>query len=107
MVQSYDVRWTPEAEEDAYQIIDYFDDNRTAIRIIKQFEEKAKSLTRFPERGRIVPELKTLGLLQYHEIFHKPWRMIYTIRDQTVWITALLDARRKLADILYERLLRS
>lgn len=106
MTTRYAVRWTPEAEADAAAIVDYFDDPINAEKVIKQFGAKADSLQTLPERGRVVPELRTIGVLQYHELFHKPWRMIYRIQGRVVWIMAVLDGRRNLADLLFERLAR-
>ena len=52
----------------------------------------------------MAPELREIGVLQYHEILHQPWRMISAIRAREVWIMAVLDGRRQLGDLLYERL---
>ncbi len=104
MTATYRVRWTPEAEADAATIVDWFDDSMNALKAIDQLEEKANSLALMPERGRVVPELREIGVLQYHEVFHKPWRMVYVIRGHDVWIMAVLDGRRDLAALLYERL---
>lgn len=100
------VRWTPEAEADALTIVEYFNDPINAEKVITQFGVKADGLQTLPERGRIVPELRKIGVLAYLELIHKPWRMIYTIRGKEVWIMAVVDARRELADLLFERLAR-
>jgi toxin ParE1/3/4 len=102
----YTVRWTPEAEGDAAAIIEYFHDATNAEKVIVQFGEKAMGLQTLPERGRVVPELRRIGVLQYREVFHKPWRMVYRVQGHDVWIMAVLDGRRDLADLLFERLAR-
>jgi toxin ParE1/3/4 len=102
----YTVRWTPEAEADAATIVDYFNDPINAEKVIVQFGVKADGLQNFPERGRVVPELRTIGVPHYLEVFHKPWRMVYKIQGREVWIMAVLDGRRDLADLLFERLAR-
>ncbi len=76
----YRVRWTPEAEAEAATIVDWFNDDINSLKVIDQLEEKANSLALLPERGRVVPELREIGVLNYREIFHKPWRMVYAIR---------------------------
>ena len=106
MSTHFAVRWTPEAEEDALAIVEHFNDPINAEKVITQFGVKADSLQTLPERGRVVPELRTIGVLAYLELIHKPWRMIYTIRGKEVWIMAVVDARRQLADMLFERLAR-
>ncbi len=101
------VRWTPEAEADAAGIVDWFEDAINAEKVIAKFAQRAMSLAVFPNSGRIVPELRRIGVLTYRELFHKPWRMIYRLRDGEVWIMAVIDGRRPLQDLLFERLTRS
>ena len=98
------VKWTPEAERDVLTIVEWFDDPINALKVLDQLEGKANSLSRLPERGRVVPELRDIGILQFLEILHKPWRMVYAIRGRAVWIMAVLDGRRDLRDLLYGRL---
>ncbi len=68
--------------------------------------EAASRLDQNPRRGRIVPELWEHGICEYREIIVSPYRIIYRIQDEEVRIMAVLDARRNLADILLQRLLR-
>ena len=100
------MQWTPEAEFDAATIVDYFNDAINAEKVIVQFGKQANSLHQLPERKRIVPELRQIGVLHYRELLHKPWRMIYAIREREVWTMAVVDGRRDLADLLFERLAR-
>ena len=106
MTTRYVVRWTPEAEADAATIVEFFNDPINTEKVIVQFGEKADRLQTLPERGRVVPELRKIGVLTYLEVFHKPWRMVYKIQGREVWIMAVLDGRRALADLLFERLAR-
>jgi toxin ParE1/3/4 len=100
------VRWTPEAECDAATIVDFFNDAINAEKVITQLGKQAESLQQLPDRGRVVPELRKFGVLHYRELIHKPWRMIYSIRKHEVWIMAVVDSRRDLSDLLFERLAR-
>lgn len=67
---------------------------------------RADRLQTLPELGRVVPELRKIGVLNYLEILHKPWRLVYKIQGHEVWIMAVLDGRRDLSDLLFERLAR-
>jgi plasmid stabilization system protein ParE len=102
----YRVEWTEEAEGDALRIVGRFDSRIDAERMVARFSRKAASLSTFPERGRIVPELERLGVVQYREVFIGPWRLLYEVRDQLVFIVAALDGRRDLADLLFDRFVR-
>ncbi len=79
--------------------MDFFHDPINAEKVIVQFGAKADSLQTLPERGRVVPELRAIGVLSYLEVFHKPWRMVYKIQSREVWIMAVMDGRRALADL--------
>ena len=103
---NFRVEWTEDAEGDAFRIVGRFGSRIEAERIIARFARKAASLTAFPERGRIVPELARIGLMQYHEVLLGPWRMLYEVRNQCVFIVAVLDGRRNLAELLFDRFVR-
>jgi len=60
-------------------------------------------LNQFPDRGRIVPELKAYGILSYRELIISPWRVVYRTSEQKVYVLAVIDSRRNIEDILIER----
>ena len=105
MRRNYIVRWTATAERDLNSIIGFIaeDSIEEALRILDKMRNKAAILNILPERGRIVPELREQGIILYREIILAPWRVIYRIVGQTVYVLAVLDARRNLEDILLDR----
>ena len=107
MSKKYKVIWSNIAEKDLRNIIEYIADENllNAQKILKKIKEKASSLYLFPNRGRLVPELKDQGILQYRELIHSPWRIIYRISENKVYVLSVLDARRNIEDILLKRLL--
>lgn len=108
MARKYSVQWTASAQEDLKQVVDYLaqEDPSLALRILERIKGKAADLYAFPDRGRVVPELKLHGSSLYREIILLPWRIIYRIADSTVYVTAVLDSRRNIEDVLLERLIR-
>jgi toxin ParE1/3/4 len=61
--------------------------NLSAARKFRLQAEKAlKRLARFPRSGAVVPEFPDLP---YREIFIKPYRFFYHVREDNVWIVAL------------------
>ena len=60
-----------------------------------------------PERCRIVPELKQEGITLYRELIVKPWRIIFKISGSMVFIVSMIDSRRNIEDILFNRLIDS
>ncbi len=109
MNKEYDVIWSNIAENDLKNIVEYIADDSqpNAVKIFKRIKERAYSLYTLPERGRIVPELRDQGILQYRELLISPWRILYRISEKNVLVLSVLDSRRNIEDILLKRLTNS
>ena len=109
MNKKYEVIWSKIAENDLKNIIEYIavDSPSNALKIFKNIKQKASSLYTFPDRGRIVPELRDHGILQYRELVIPPWRILYRISEKYVYVLSVLDSRQNIEDILLNRLIRS
>lgn len=109
MNQKYDVVWSHIAENDLKNILEYIADDSppNALKIFHRIKQKTSSLYTFPERGRIVPELRDQGILQYRELVISPWRILYRISEKRVLVLSVLDSRRNIEDILLKRLTNS
>jgi toxin ParE1/3/4 len=105
MNQKYDVVWSNIAENDLKNIVEYIADDSppNALKIFKRIKQKASILYTFPERGRIVPELRDQGILQYRELVNFPWRILYRISEKSVLVLSVLDSRPNIEDILLKR----
>jgi toxin ParE1/3/4 len=108
MRKQYEVVWTKIAEEDLIAIIKYIQsDNPTAAKdSLQKLKAKSSNLDSLPERGRIVPELRQQGILQYRELIVPPWRIIYRISGDFVYVLAVFDSRQNIEDVLLDRLAR-
>jgi plasmid stabilization system protein ParE len=108
MAKNYNVVWVKTANEDLIEIIQFikFDSPNVAKTTLNKIKKKSFSLDSFPQRGRIVPELKEQGIFQYQELIIQPWRMIYRVSSSTVYILSIIDARRNVEDILLNRFIR-
>jgi toxin ParE1/3/4 len=61
--------------------------NQNAARRFRLTAEKAlRRLSRFPDSGAVILEFPDLP---YREIYIKPYRFFYRVRENTVWIVAL------------------
>jgi plasmid stabilization system protein ParE len=105
MNKKYDIIWSYIAENDLKNIVEYIaeDSPPNALKIFNRIKQKASSLYTFPERGRIVPELREQGILQYRELVISPWRIQYRISEKSVLVLSVLDSRRNIEDILLKR----
>ncbi|MFP4225870.1 MAG: type II toxin-antitoxin system RelE/ParE family toxin [Desulfobacterales bacterium] len=91
--------------EDLYNYIVLYDSLQKADYVLTQIEKAFSSLSDLPERGVYPQELTTLGIRAYREIFFKPYRIIYRIIDQTVYVMLIADGRRDMQSLLERRLL--
>lgn len=98
--------WSATAHADLSGIIEYIAQNSpaNAKKILITIKNKEADLYLSPQRGRVVPELQDQGITQYREIVITPWRLIYRITDDTVFVLSVLDARQNVEDILLTRL---
>lgn len=109
MIQEYKIEFTEWAEVDLDEIALYIAENdqvAKAVKVYLKIKDRILSLKSFAERGRVVPELKRIDIKEYREIIYNPYRIIYMIKDRTVFIIAVFDGRREIEDILYERITR-
>lgn len=103
----YRVSWADVARRDLERIIDFIDDEAplNSGKVLGRIEEAASALKTFPERGRIVPELRWHGIERYRELQLPPWRIIYRVEPRRVEVLAVFDGRRSLEDVLLDRFL--
>lgn len=106
MTKKYEVIWSNIAEKDLIDVVEYIsaDSPTTALKSFKNVKQKASKLYSFPERGRVVPELRDQGIVQYRELIISPWRVIYRISEKSVYVLSVLDVRQNIEDILFRRL---
>ena len=88
MKKSYEVRWSETSENDLISIVQYIADDNPyqAYEVFKSIKEKASNLRAFPNRGRIVPELLEQGVTQYRELIIPPWRIMYRVAENEVYV---------------------
>lgn len=105
----YKIVIDPKAKTDLKEIYNfvYSNDNRQmADKLLDNLETTLYKLEKYPERGHIPPELTDTGIKSYLEIHYKPYRIIYEIENNSVYIHSILDGRRNIQEILQRRILR-
>jgi toxin ParE1/3/4 len=101
-------KWAASAERDLNDIIEYIarDSIAVALEKLNSIRREVEVLSRFPRKGRIIPELKNHNVTKYREVIYSPWRIFYKIENKTVYIMAVIDGRRNIEDILLQKQLR-
>ncbi len=107
-MKTYRVLWTEDAIGDLNTIIAYiYNENQTnAKSVYLAIKEQCAALEQFPFRARVVPELESLGMMQYRELLFKRWRIIYTIKSDTVYLLLIIDSRQDIQEQLIARILK-
>jgi toxin ParE1/3/4 len=106
--KDYSVTVTQTAEDDMDEIILYIaEDNTTmALKILDRLQKAIDSLKYFPERGRRVPELLDRNIKEYRELIETPWRIIYKVENNDVYVITVIDGRRNVQDLLTKKLIK-
>tara|TARA_B110000967_G_scaffold195940_1_gene225983 strand:+ start:143 stop:469 length:327 start_codon:yes stop_codon:yes gene_type:complete len=107
---NYQVFLTDDAACDLEELFDYIEDYDTlekADYVVDKIEEAFSSLSDNPERGAYPKELLAVGLREYREVYFKPYRIIYRIIAQHVYVMVIADGRRDMQILLQRRLLQA
>jgi plasmid stabilization system protein ParE len=86
-MESYDVRFLQEALDDLEEIVLYIaaDNPEAALRMHDKIIGKANDLSKFPKRGRLVPD-KKMGEAGFRMLLVKPYMLFYRIIGNNVYI---------------------
>ena len=105
--EKYTIQMTQPAKRDLAEISRYIAQNnpQIAARIKNRIVAKIATLDHFPHRGAYVPELLDRNVKEYRQITEPPWKIIYKVEDEIVYILAIIDSRRNLQDILIRKFL--
>jgi toxin ParE1/3/4 len=106
---TFNVYLIEDAEKDLFDIYRYVSRNDSvghANILIEKLEKTIFKLETIPDRGHIPPELERIGVLEFREVFYKPYRIIYQVIGNYVYVHCILDGRRDMQDTLQQRVLR-
>jgi len=85
----------------------HYEPPEKALRLMEYLEETCVKLESYPERGHVPKELERLAMIQYLEVYFKPYRIIYEISKKDVFVHCIIDGRRDIESVLRQRLLRT
>jgi len=98
----------PSVKKDLRDIVEYYYEvNKSYSRkIFSTLVERISELQTFPEKGRVVPELRDHNIETYKELIEEPYRIIYRILKDEVLLVSVIDGRRNVEEILIKKLQR-
>ncbi len=97
------------AEHDLKELRNYIVKNfslKTWQNTYDKIKEVIRNLKTFPYTGSIPEEIEKLNLSQYRQVISGMNRIIYEVRQDTLYIHIIVDGRRDLTSLLTRRLLR-
>lgn len=98
--------WSKQSQLDLSGIIDYIafhDSVDKAFAVYEKMVDRADKIIEFPSKGRIVPELREIGVNDFLEQIQPPYRLIYREHEKHIVVVAVLDGRRDLGEVLIQR----
>ena len=107
---AFQVHLTRDATRDLEEICDDIDRRSSSARarhVLGQIQKVFGSLSAHPQRGNFPAELLDIGIREYREVFFRPYRIIYRVMDDIVYVLVIADGRRDMQALLQQRLLRA
>ncbi|HLB15786.1 MAG TPA: type II toxin-antitoxin system RelE/ParE family toxin [Burkholderiales bacterium] len=104
----FEVLLTEDASSDLEELYDYVAEHDAPAKadyVLDRIERVMETLATFPERGSFPKELLALGIREYRQTFFKPYRVIYRVVGERVYVYLIVDGRRDMQALLQRRLL--
>lgn len=100
--------WSQDANGDLIDIITHIKEKsgkNIATDIYQRIISHVEKIDIFPENGRVIPELISIGVIDIKEIIESPWRIFYRIASNEIQIISVIDERRNVEEILYRKII--
>ena len=100
----FEVMWSQRAVRDLMKILDYVGQESLtrAEKLYSTLKMECQALREFPYQGRLVPELKDLGVSLYRELVVEGYSVLYRVHENHLLVLTILDSRRDLESILFD-----
>jgi toxin ParE1/3/4 len=106
-LMAFTVKFTSSAKKDLRELHTYIaknDSRENADYVAQEIFRAALALSELPTRGAHPPELLARGNRAYRQIFFKPYRILYRIRANTVFVGVIADGRRDMVSLPSRRI---
>ena len=67
--------------------------------------DRIETLEAYPLRGAVPKELEAIGLAEFRQVLVSPYRLIYRVEEDVVFVLVIADGRRDMQALLQQRLL--
>jgi toxin ParE1/3/4 len=106
-IVSLSVVWSERAVTDLLGILDFIAQEHpaSAEKLYHALKKQCQDLCHFPLQGRLIPELKDLGVSLYRELVVEAYRVVYRVDKNSLLILMIVDSRRDLESLLFDLLI--
>lgn len=89
--------WSPLAVERLENIFEFIseDNSSAANKLIERIFKKVETISKFPDRGRKVPEVNREEI---REIFESEYRIIYRVEPKRIFVLSIRNFKQLLPD---------
>lgn len=91
--------------EEIHEFVSARDAPSKAEYVLDRIEKVMHTVATFPRRGACPKELLAVGVREYRQMHFKPYRVIYRIIGERVYVYMIVDGRRDMQALLLRRLL--
>jgi toxin ParE1/3/4 len=103
-----EIIWSKDAGDELFEIISYIKYNTgkiTAEKIYSKIMDEVKRVSENADGRRIASLLKEIGINNIHQLNITPWIIFYKVENKKMEIISIIDGRRNLEEILYQKIL--
>ena len=103
-----DIIWSKDAGDEFFEIISFIKYNTgkmTAENIYEKINNEVIKVLKNATGRRISPILKKFGINNIHQFNISPWAIFYKVENNRMEIVSIIDQRRNLEEILYEKIM--
>lgn len=100
--------WSKDARDELMKIISYIKRNSGKINAEKVYNkicDEIKKVSSNAAGRRVSPILKKFGIRDIHEMIITPWMIYYRVDGNVMKIISIIDGRRNLEEILYQKIM--
>ena len=105
--ETVEIIWSKDAGEELIEIISYIKNNTGKINAEKIYKKIIKEINKASGNAsgrRISPMLKEFGITDIHQLNIHPWIIYYRVNKKEMKIISIIDSRRNLDEILYQKI---
>jgi toxin ParE1/3/4 len=103
-----DIIWSKDAGDELSEIISFIKYNSGKINAKNVYEKINKEILKVSKNAagrRIAPLLLKFGIKYIHQFNISSWSVFYKVENNRMEIVSIIDQRRNLEEILYEKII--